>query len=95
MLKRKASADGSTTTITFVLPCDQPASVVGNFNAWDPFAHPLKKRSNGTRSVSVHLPSGQTYAFRYLVDGSGFTDEPEADAIEPNGFGDTHSLVSV
>jgi hypothetical protein len=55
----------------------------------------MKKRSNGTRSVSIELPSGQCYPFRYLADGGVFFDEPEADAIEPNGYGDTHSLVTV
>jgi hypothetical protein len=89
MLKR------SDSKCTFVLPVDAgPASVVGDFNRWDPFTHPLKKRSNGTLSVSVELPPG-IYSFRYLADGGVFFDEPEADAVEPNGFGDTHSVLVV
>jgi 1,4-alpha-glucan branching enzyme len=95
MVKRKPSADGSSTTVTFVLPVAEAVSVVGDFNGWDPLVHPMKKRSNGTRSVSIELPSGQCYPFRYLADGGVFFDEPEADAIEPNGYGDTHSLVTV
>jgi hypothetical protein len=89
MLKRAPSK------VTFILPDDVgPVSVVGDFNGWDPAAHPLRRRSNATRSVAVDLPPGR-YAFRYLADGQGFFDEPEADAVEANGYGDTHSLLVV
>jgi len=89
MLKRKGQK------VTFVLDEDiGQVSVVGDFNDWDPFAHPLRKRRNGTRSVTVDVGSGR-HAFRYLADGYGFFDEPEADAIEANGYGDTHSMLVV
>lgn len=89
MLKRKAR------TVTFVLPSEVgPVSVVGAFNGWDPLRHPLKKRWNGTRSVSVELDDG-AHPFRYLSEEIGFFDEPEADAVEPNGYGDTHSVLVI
>jgi hypothetical protein len=81
--------------ITFIQPGDVgPVSVVGDFNDWDPLVHPLKKRSNGTRSVTVELTEG-THYFRYLGDEGAFFDEPEADAVVPNGYGDTHSILTV
>lgn len=81
--------------VTFVLPDELgPVSVVGDFNGWDPLVHPLKKRSNGTRSVAVDLPGG-THAFRYLGGDGCFFDDPDADAVEPNGYGDTHSVLVV
>jgi 1,4-alpha-glucan branching enzyme len=93
MLKRKSSPQG-TTAVTFVLPASAgPVSVVGEFNDWDPLVHPLKKRSNGTRSVTIDLRAGHEYPFRYLAEGGDFFDEPDADAIVPNGFGGTHSVV--
>jgi hypothetical protein len=58
--------------VTFSLPEGQPAgpvSVVGDFNEWDPFAHPLRARGNGTRSCVVKVPAGSTLHFRYLADG--------------------------
>jgi 1,4-alpha-glucan branching enzyme len=65
--------------ITFVLPADQPAgrvSVVGDFNDWNPYAHPLRKRTNGTRSAIVRVPSGSRLHFRYLgEDGLWFDDD--------------------
>ena len=92
----KSSPTANATKVTFVLPvdtCDQPVSVVGEFNEWDPFAHPLKKRSNGTRSVSVELEPGRSYRFKYLTaDGSWLTD-PDAPTVD-NGSAGTDSLVA-
>jgi 1,4-alpha-glucan branching enzyme len=80
--KAKPSRDG-TVRVTFALPADRPGgavSVVGDFNGWDPFAHPLRRRANGTRSASVTVPSGSTLRFRYLAeDGTWFDDETVAD----------------
>jgi 1,4-alpha-glucan branching enzyme len=93
MIKKTITRNG--VKVTFVLDGEgQPVSVVGDFNGWDPYAHPLRKRSNGMRSAAVELPSGQAIRFRYL-DGSGrFFDDADA-TIEPNGMGETHSLLHV
>jgi 1,4-alpha-glucan branching enzyme len=94
----KRTLKGDAAKVTFALPADTatlPVSVVGDFNGWNPHAHPLRKRSNGTCSVVVDLPPGRAYRFRYLADGGWFFDEFEADAIEPNGYGQTHSLLVV
>lgn len=89
MLKRNGSK------ITFVLPTDAgPVSVVGDFNDWDPAVHPLKKRSNGTRSVTVDVGPGR-HRFRYLGEGGAFFDDAEADGLEANGYGGTHSVIVV
>ena len=66
--------------VTFVLPAEQPAgrvSVVGEFNGWQPGVHELRKRSNGTRSVSVRVPAGTELCFRYLGDGGVWFDDPD------------------
>ena len=99
MLKRSLSHDDTTTVkVTFALPlevAELPTSVVGDFNGWNPLAHPLKLRSNGTRSVSVQVPAGGTYHFKYLAaDGSWFCD-PVADDYEPNDFAEVNSVLRV
>ena len=93
MIKRTKAPGG--TRVTFVLATDVPVSVVGDFNAWDPLAHPLKPRTNGTRSAAVVLPPGTRTCFRYLEDGGRFFDDPDADAFEDNGWGATHGVLSV
>jgi 1,4-alpha-glucan branching enzyme len=83
--------------LTFTLALDDtphPVSVLGDFNGWNPLAHPLRKRSNGTRSVSVVVPVGQRYTFKYLADGGTWFHELDADAQEINEYGQLNSVVA-
>ena len=67
--------------VKLVLPDDVhdgPVSVVGTFNDWTPGRHRLIRRSNGTRSVTVTVPSGQEQRFRYLGSGGRWFDDPDA-----------------
>ncbi|MFE6849086.1 isoamylase early set domain-containing protein [Streptomyces sp. NPDC057686] len=80
MLKRKRLKD--QTQVTFVLAEDIPAgpvSVVGDFNDWDPAAHPLEPQGDGTRAATVALPVHGSHAFRYLAAGDYWFDEEQAD----------------
>ena len=79
--------------VTFAVADDGRAvSLVGNFNNWNPEIHPLRRRSNGTRSVAIVLGNGQRASFRYLAEEACFFDDPDGDAIEPNGIGQTHTV---
>jgi 1,4-alpha-glucan branching enzyme len=83
----KPGRDG-TVRITFALPADEPSgavSVVGDFNDWDPFAHPLRRRANGTRSAVVTVPAGATLRFRYLAEGGVWFDDETASARDGQG----------
>jgi hypothetical protein len=80
--------------VTFHLEVDYPVSVVGDFNNWDPLSDPLSPLAGGMRSRTIELAPG-TYAFRYLADGGHFFDADDADAVEHNGIGGTHSLLVV
>ena len=87
---------GASTVVTFAVADEgAPVSVVADFNGWNPYSHPLKKRSNGTRSVAVELPRGGATRFRYLTCDGRFFDDPDGDTFEPNGFGDTHTVLLV
>ncbi|MFE2145323.1 isoamylase early set domain-containing protein [Streptomyces sp. NPDC059456] len=80
MLERKRLKN--RTEVTFVLPEDTPpgpVSVVGDFNHWNPAAHPLAPRGDGTRAASVALPPHGTHAFRYLAAGDYWFDDSDAD----------------
>jgi 1,4-alpha-glucan branching enzyme len=83
----KHARDGSVR-VTFVLPEAEPAgevSVVGDFNGWDPYAHPLRKRANGTRSAAVTVPAGATLRFRYLAEGGVWFDDESSGATDAQG----------
>jgi 1,4-alpha-glucan branching enzyme len=76
----KPTRDGSVR-VTFVLPATEPpgaVSVVGDFNDWNPYAHPLRKRSNGVRSAVATIPAGTTLRFRYLAEGGLWFDDETA-----------------
>jgi 1,4-alpha-glucan branching enzyme len=81
LIKATRPKRNGTVRVTFTLPADQPGravSVVGNFNDWDPFAHPLRPRSNGTRSAVVTVQVGSMLHFRYLADGGIWFDDETA-----------------
>ena len=93
---QRALLGADEVKVTFAVPAEVGrVSVVGDFNAWSPEANPLRARSNGTRSVAVVLPAGRTYRFRYLAEGGTFFDDDGCDGHEPNGYGQTHGLLSV
>ncbi|MFD8019136.1 isoamylase early set domain-containing protein [Streptomyces lavendulae] len=68
--------------VTFVLPQDTPegpVSVVGDFNDWNPAAHPLRSRGDGTRAVTISLPRHSVHSFRYLAADDHWFDDSDAD----------------
>jgi hypothetical protein len=93
MIKRTKTPEG--IKVTFSLVTDTPVSVVGDFNGWSPYAHPLKPRGKGVRSVSELFAPDSRVVFRYLEHGGRFFDDPDADALEDNGCGATHGVLEI
>ena len=60
-------------------------SVVGDFNDWNPYAHPLRRRANGTRSAVVTVQTGSMLRFRYLGEGGVWFDDETAPARDGQG----------
>jgi hypothetical protein len=88
LIKMAKPTRNGTVRVTFELPATQPAgavSVVGDFNDWDPYAHPLRKRGNGSRSAVVSVPAGATLHFRYLAEGGVWFDDDTAGAGDAQG----------
>lgn len=76
--------------VTFELPVEsvnnaEEVAVVGAFNNWDAAATPLKKQKNGMFKTTLELPIGQSFEFRYLVDGAIWLNDETADAFVPSG----------
>jgi 1,4-alpha-glucan branching enzyme len=94
----KKSAPKKKVTVVFALRAtdtDQPVSVVGDFNGWDPLANPLEPRRDGSQRTRVKVPVGASYHFKYLAgDGSWFCD-PDVDEREPNEFGEMNSVLNL
>ena len=91
MILTSLSARGAA--VTFTLATARRASVVGDFNDWDPTVHPMKAIDDIV-TVTVELQPGR-YAFRYLAEGGDFFDDLDAHYLESNGCGGTHSVLVV
>ncbi|MFH1278077.1 MAG: isoamylase early set domain-containing protein [Candidatus Eisenbacteria bacterium] len=97
-MEKTYSPKGRTCKVTFDLPADiraKKAAVCGDFNGWDPMKTPMKKRKDGSFSVTVSLKPGTEYRFRYLVDGKKWENDWAADGYVPNKFGSEDSVISV
>ena len=70
------------------------ASVVGDFNNWNPIEGELSKLKNGTFKGVFDLPKDATYEFKYVIDGN-FVNEPEADSFKWNDFAGAENGVLV
>jgi len=96
VIKQTPVKGSKKVKVNFVLPKESAAgkvSVVGDFNGWDPFVHPLKPRSNGTKSVSVTLPVSQRFAFKYLDENGQWLDDEAAHEYVDNGAGGVNSVI--
>jgi len=85
VIKTNSLGRDGTVRVTFALPVDEPGgavSVVGNFNDWNPYTHPLRKRANQTRSAAVTVQAGTTLQFRYLAEGGVWFDDETVTAQE-------------
>ncbi len=98
MLMKSYSKTGTVCRVTFKLPAEVEADtavLVGEFNDWDAEANPMKKLKDGSFSATISLPAGQSYRFRYFLDGERWENDWEADAYVPNEHGADDSLVEV
>lgn len=98
MLKKNYTKTGTTCRVTFKLPAAvkaESAAIAGDFNNWDPARTPMKKLKDGSFSATVSLPAGQSYRFRYLLDGERWENDWEADTYMANQYGSEDSVVKI
>jgi len=94
---QKQQLDGDTIVVSFRLPADVVADkvfVVGDFNDWSTSSHAMS-RAGDSFEASLPLQAGQTYRFRYLLDGDRWENDWEADAYVPNDFGGDDSVIDL
>ena len=71
----------------------QQVSLVGDFNAWDPGKHPMKRDADGLWEKTVILEPG-TYEYKFHQDGQWIAD-PCNDRQHLNRFGTWNSIAVV
>jgi 1,4-alpha-glucan branching enzyme len=81
--------------VTFAMPSALWADsihVVGDFNGWDDRATPLRQTESGWM-VSLELDAGRAYQYRYVVNGSEWHNDWQADGYAQNEYGGDNSVV--
>lgn len=98
MLKKKYLKSKEVCKVTFYTPAGLEAEdvqLVGDFNEWNESATPMEQLKDGRFKVTVDLPKDSQYQFRYLVNGSEWHNDWEADEYVPNPFSGDNSVVEV
>jgi 1,4-alpha-glucan branching enzyme len=89
------SAHRNLRPVNFI--CQDPqarsVSLVGDFNNWDPTAHPMQRMPDGAWLLKVELRHGH-HRYAFLVDGV-LTLDPRAQGITRNDQGERVSLIAV
>ena len=74
-------------------PQAQSVSLVGDFNQWNPTAHPMKQMPDQAWLITVELKHGH-HRYAFLVDGQ-LTLDPRGQGVTRNEKGERVSLVPV
>lgn len=96
-LSKKYSKDKTLCKVGFSLPEEAAAGtrklfLAGEFNAWKP--EPMRK-AKGAFSLSVELPAGASYQYRYVTEEGAWLNDTEADCYVFCGFADADNSVVV
>lgn len=98
MLKKSYSKTGSSCRVTFKYNNEEQAVsavLAGEFNSWSLKDTPMKKLKDGSFSATLSLPAGRSYRFRYVLDGSVWVNDTEADGYAPNEYGEENSVLII
>lgn len=97
MLKKQALKSKEICKVTFYTPSSIEAEtvhLVGDFNDWDETATEMSRLKDGRFKVMMELDKGKEYQFRYLINGSEWHNDWEADKYVPNPFSGDNSVVT-
>ncbi len=86
--------DGAPVRFALSAPAAKQVSLVGDFDGWNPGAHPMRRDPSGSQwIVDVRLPPGR-HVFAYSVDG-GLRADPSAPRAVEDDFGVPSSVIVV
>ena len=93
MLKKKFIKTKQEVEVAFELAQDKAAKVelVCDANAWEPIE--MKRSKEGKFRAKMRFPAEQRIQFRYLVDGTTWANDEQADAYCRNQFGGENSVL--
>lgn len=99
MIHKAYSKTGDSCRVTFQISAEEAAAqsavVLGEFNDWELRSHPLDRQEDGSFRLTVALPAGRDYRFRYLLDGERWQNDTGADDYRFNQFGSQDSILDL
>ncbi len=97
MIIKRDGSKPETVRVTFSLSGYDEAStvnLVGDFNDWDRYSHPMEREhKGGPWHITLELPRGREFQFRYLINDTLWVNDPRADRFVPNPLGGDNSLL--
>jgi len=67
--------------------------LLGDFNNWDKSAEPMTALKTNDFTATLELETGKAYEFRYLINGSVWKNDPQADYFAANSYGEENSVI--
>ncbi|MDD2303885.1 MAG: isoamylase early set domain-containing protein [Prolixibacteraceae bacterium] len=68
--------------------------LLGDFNNWDKSVEPMTALKSNDFTATLELEAGKEFQFRYLIDGTKWKNDSQADSYVANSFGEENSVVS-
>ena len=97
MIIKRASDVPGKLHVSFQFPAATWAEsvyLVGDFNGWNIRSHPFTcLRDDDCWQVTIELETGRAYQFRYLVNGTQWQNDNQADGSAPNLYGGDNSVI--
>jgi len=88
------AAQVKEVSFELIMPDASEVSVIGEFNNWAPDAGQMRKKGAGRWTVTMILPRG-SYQYKFLVDRKTKITDPSNENVEPDGFGEMNSVLTV
>ena len=101
MIKKTYNKNKSKCKVTFKFSPQTESSietvqVVGNFNSWGTKKKQfLKKRKDGSYSLSLNLNAQSSYEYRFLINDKEWYTDDNADQCIWNIYGSQNALIEV
>ena len=96
MIKSKGAKGTASVTFT-VEPAvgGTGAAVCGDWNDWDAGRDQMEPAAGGGFTLTLAIPRGRIYRFRYLVDGERWENDWAPDGYAPNTYGGDDCLLDL
>ena len=99
-MKKRMLKTKPVCKVTFELPGEAAAAatsvhLVGDFNDWDMGSTPMKRRKDGSFSVTIDLDCDREYQYKYLIDSKTWENDWAADKYTPSPVGNGENSVVI